>query len=182
MKKLLIVVDYQNDFVTGTLGFEDAVKIENAIYNKMKDYEKNGQDIIFTLDTHYEDYSQTVEGENLPVAHCIHDTEGWKLFGKMKELDVLKEKGKAKCFSKFTFGSIDLAQDLLGKEFDSVELVGVVTDICIISNAILVKAALPEVEIIIDANCVASNNVEMGNKAFDIMENLHIKILNRKNN
>ncbi|MEG1583755.1 MAG: cysteine hydrolase family protein [Anaerovorax sp.] len=180
MKKLLIVVDYQKDFVTGTLGFEGAAKIEEAIYEKITEYRKNGQDIAFTLDTHYEDYSKTQEGRNLPIAHCIHDTEGWQLYGKIAQLQALKEEGKAKCFSKFTFGSIDLAKDLLGKDYDVVELVGVVTDICVISNGILVKAALPEAEIQIDANCVASNQIEMENKAFDIMENLHMKVLNRK--
>lgn len=177
MKKLLIVVDYQNDFVTGSLGFDEAVAIEEAICQKIKTYEEKGQTVAFTLDTHYENYAQSQEGKKLPIAHCIHDTEGWKLYGKVA---ALKEKINGICFSKFTFGSIDLAQYLLGKEFDVVELAGVVTEICVISNAILVKAALPEAEILIDANCVASHNREMEKKAFDIMETLHMKVLNRK--
>lgn len=175
MKKLLIVVDYQNDFVTGSLGFAKATTIEEPICKKVRTYQVEQQDIIFTQDTHYQNYAETQEGRKLPVMHCGHDTEGWQIYGKVGQL----KNEKSMSFSKFTFGSIDLANYLLGKEYDLVELVGVVTDVCVISNAVLVKAALPETEIIVDAACVASSNEEMEQKAFDLMENLQMKVLNR---
>lgn len=176
MKKILIVVDYQNDFVIGSLGFPEAEKIEGNIYNKIRQYTDNEDDVVFTLDTHYEEnYEKTQEGKKLPIMHCGHDTEGWELYGKIASL----KSEKTQVFSKYTFGSIDLAEYLVGKDYDTVELVGVVTDICVISNAVLAKAALPEAEIIIDASCVASNQPELEKKAFEVMKNLQMTIINR---
>ncbi len=176
-KKLLIVVDYQNDFVTGSLGFEGAVTIEENIANKIKQYRgygENGQ-IIFTMDTHGKNYMETQEGRNLPVAHCIKGEDGWQLYGKIAGLKSEEDF----VFSKCTFGSIELADFLRDKEdqYESVELVGVVTNICVISNMVLVKAAMPEVPIIVDSACVASNDETLGTKALDVMENLHVKVL-----
>ena len=174
MKRLLIVVDYQNDFVDGSLGFPKAKEIENNIVNKINEYKQNDDEIIFTLDTHFENYMSTKEGENLPVPHCIKGTKGHELYGKVKELSngyLLIEKE--------TFGSKDLAKYLENKEYSSVELIGVVTNICVISNAVLVKAILPNTEIIVDANCSSSNDEVMEMKALDVLENLHIKVINR---
>lgn len=174
MKKLLIVVDYQNDFVIGSLGFAKAREIENGICEKIKKYHLEGCDVLFTFDTHFDNYPATQEGRLLPVPHCIDQREGWQLYGEVSKL-------RFECdftISKHCFGSIDLAHFLSEKQYDKIEFVGVVTDICVISNAVIAKAALPEAEIIIDAACVASNNEAAGKKALDIMAGLQMTILN----
>lgn len=175
MKRLLIVVDYQIDFVSGSLGFPKAAQLEEGIYHKIKDYKENNQDVIFTFDTHDINYLQSQEGKKLPVEHCIKGSEGWNLYGKISEfLD-----DNATVFAKPTFGSLELAEYLKGKEYDSIELIGLVSNICVISNAILAKAALPEAEIIVDASCTASFDSKLNEKALDVMEGLQIKVLNR---
>lgn len=169
MKKLLIVVDYQNDFVNGSLGFPKAIDIEENIVKKINEYIKNNDEIIFTLDTHYENYMKTKEGENLPIPHCIKDTKGHELYGKVKDLangHLLIEKE--------TFGSKELMKYLENKEYKSVELIGVVTNICVLSNAVIVKAMLPNTEIIVDSSCLSSNDEVLEQKALDILKNLHI--------
>ena len=173
MKKLLIVVDYQNDFVDGALGFDRAQQIEENIVNKIKEYQNRNDEIIFTLDTHYDDYMSSKEGENLPIPHCIKGTKGHEIYGKVNEL----AKNHLK-IEKETFGSKELFKYLLDKEYESIELIGVVTNICVISNAVIVKSALPNTEIIVDASCSASNDEVIENKALDILKNLHIKVIN----
>ncbi len=175
MKKLLIVVDYQKDFVSGSLGFHGAKALEDAICKKIEDYLANGQDILFTFDTHGEDYLQTQEGRNLPVAHCLQGTEGWKLYGKA----AAYQKDAVACLNKCTFGSVELADYLREHSYDAVELAGVVSNICVISNAVIAKAALPQAEILIDARCTASNDPSLHEKALDVMEGLQMKIINR---
>ena len=155
MKKLLIVVDYQNDFVDGALGFSKAIDIEKNIINKIKEYQNNNDEIIFTLDTHYENYMNTKEGENLPVPHCIKGSKGHDLYGRVKELAngyLLIEKE--------TFGSKKLMKYLENKEYQSVELIGVVTNICVISNAVIVKAMLPNTEIIVEGPYIEPEEIE----------------------
>ena len=174
MKKLLIVIDYQNDFVDGALGFARAKEIENNIVNKINEYKNNNDEVIYTLDTHYENYMSTKEGENLPFPHCIKGTFGHEIHGKVKELS----KGHL-LIEKETFGSKDLMKYLENKEYSSIELIGVVTNICVISNAVLVKACLPNTKIIVDASCSASNDEVMEQKALDVLTNLHIKVINR---
>ncbi len=171
MKKLLIVVDYQNDFVDGALGFQKAVEVEDRIVEKIKKYEQNNDEVIYTLDTHYDNYMETMEGKNLPVPHCIKGSYGHKLYGKVEKL----AKGKLQ-IEKTTFGSIDLVKYLENKEYSSVELIGVVSNICVISNAVLVKATLPNTEIIVDSKAIASNDELLESKAIDILRNLHIKV------
>lgn len=176
-KKLLIVVDYQNDFVTGSLGFPGAENIEDSIAAKIKmyrGYAEQGQ-VIFTMDTHGKNYMQTQEGGNLPVPHCIKGEAGWDLYGKVADLKEEQDM----VFPKPTFGSMELAEYLRDRsdEYESVELAGVVTNICVISNMVLAKAAMPEVPITVDAACVASNDPELGEKALALMENLHAKII-----
>ena len=173
MKKLLIVVDYQNDFVSGSLGFEEAKKIENNIANKIKEYRNNNDDIIFTYDTHYENYLDTYEGKHLPIAHCIENTDGHKLYGVIESLKNENDK----CFNKNTFGSKDLFFYLLENNYSQIELCGVVTNICVISNAVLAKTAQPEIDIIVDKNCVASNDDTLNNNALDVMKSLHITVI-----
>ncbi len=174
-KKLLIVVDYQKDFVDGALGFPKAVELESSIYNKIKSYREEGEEVAFTFDTHTQDYLSTQEGKHLPVAHCIKGSEGWKLYGRVQELH--DEGGLT--FHKGTFGSLALADYLKNKDYTTIELIGVVSNICVISNAILCKAALPEAEIIVDASCTASFDDEINKKALDVMESLQIKVINR---
>lgn len=175
MKKILVVVDYQNDFVSGSLGFEKAVELEQNIADKIQEYRQDGDEIVFTLDTHYDNYLKTQEGKNLPVEHCIKNRSGWNLYGKIAGLfrntDV--------CFEKPTFGSMELAHYLEKNAYNSVELIGVVSNICVISNAVLAKAALPEANIIVDASCTASNDDNLNEKAFDVMEGMQIKVTNR---
>ena len=172
MKNLLIVIDYQNDFVDGALGFPKAKTIEQNIVNKIKEYEANGDEVIFTLDTHYENYMNTKEGENLPVPHCIKGTKGHELYGKIKEL----AKGHL-LIEKETFGSKELAKYLENKEYNKIELIGVVTNICVISNAVVVKTMLPNTDIVVDASCSSSFDEEMENKSLDILRNLHIRVI-----
>ena len=176
-KKLLIVVDYQNDFVVGSLGCPQAAGIEEALAATIREYRRMGEDaqIIFTMDTHDKDYLHTQEGANLPVEHCIKGFDGWQLYGKAAEL----KKDEDLVFSKPTFGSLELADYLRdrGDEYESVEFCGVVTNICVISNMVLAKAAMPEVPIFVDAACVASNDDTLGEAALAVMETMHVKVM-----
>ena len=172
MKKLLIVVDYQVDFVSGSLGFPSALELENKIVDRILDYENNGDEVIFTLDTHYDNYLETVEGIKLPVSHCIKNTVGHELYGSVKELALMH-----RVFEKETFGSSKLFDYLKENHYDVVELCGVVTNICVISNAVIVKSALPNANIIIHKDLVGSNDKVLEEKAFDIMKNLHMEII-----
>lgn len=174
MKKLLIVVDYQNDFVNGALGFDGAEDIALVIKEKIETYLKNKQDVIFTLDTHEEDYMNTMEGSKLPIKHCIKGTEGWKLHDAVNYLPLAK-----KVFEKPTFPSLDLANYLKDNYYDEVELCGLVSNICVVSNAIMVKAALPNAKIVIDAKATDSFDKNLQEKCFDVMQGLHIEIINR---
>lgn len=175
MKKLLIVVDYQNDFVSGSLGFKEAVALENYLVSLIEKYHKNNNDIIFTYDTHQKDYLNKQEGRNLPIVHCVENSKGWHLYGKIDELSKNDKK-----ILKETFGSLELGNYLKNKDYDEITLVGVVSNICVISNAIIAKAALPEATIIIDCKGIASNDSSLQSKALDIMANLHMKIINNK--
>ena len=172
MKKLLIVVDYQKDFVDGTLGVPKAKDLEEGIIDKIIEFENNGDDVIFTLDTHYEDYSETIEGKNLPISHCIKGTVGHKLYGSVLEMSL-----PHKVFEKETFGSSKLFDYLKENNYSTVALCGVVTNICVISNAVIAKSALPNAEIVIYKDLVASNDEVMEEKAFEIMKNLHMNIV-----
>lgn len=175
MKKCLIVVDYQEDFVTGALGFPEAKLLEDRIVKKIQSYRKGGDDIIFTLDTHGEDYLRTCEGRNLPIPHCIAGTAGHRLYGAVGE----NRRESDYVFPKGTFGSDVLYTHLKETPYASIELVGVVTNICVISNAVLAKTAQPETEIIIDASCVASNDPDLNTAATAVMESLQMKIINK---
>lgn len=173
--KCLIVVDYQVDFVNGVLGFNDAVMLEDKIAQKISEYRTSGGEIIFTFDTHYSNYLQTQEGKNLPVYHCIQGTEGHMLYGKIAASVTAADK----CIYKSAFGSDRLMEYLRGKHYDSIELVGIVSNICVISNAVIAKTALPEVPIIVDASCTASNDKRLHNAALDVMQGLQINVVNR---
>ncbi|MEH2941378.1 isochorismatase family cysteine hydrolase [Lachnospiraceae bacterium KK002] len=151
MRKILVVVDMQKDFIDGSLGTEEAQAIVNHVIKKMKSYEKS--DIYLTRDTHGEDYLETAEGKKLPVVHCVKDTEGWQLH---PEIEALAE--PSHIIDKPTFGSLGL-MELLKQENEretlELELAGLCTDICVVSNALLLKAAMPEITIRVDASCCA---------------------------
>lgn len=172
MKKCLVVVDYQNDFVDGSLGFEKAKDLDENIANLIDLYHSNGDDVIFTLDTHYENYMETSEGKNLPVPHCIKGTDGHNLYGKVS----LSAKENDLYFEKNTFGSDKLFSHLQSNEYSTIELVGVVTNICVISNAVIAKTAQPETEIIVNKNLVASNDDALNEEAINVMSSFQIKI------
>ena len=144
MKKLLVVVDYQVDFVNGSLGFPQALALEEGIVDKIIEFENNGDEVIFTLDTHYDNYLESIEGVNLPIAHCIKNTNGHELFGSLKNISL-----HHKIFEKETFGSSKLFSYLMENSFDEIHFCGVVTNICVISNAVIAKAALPNSKIFI---------------------------------
>ena len=173
MKKLLIVVDYQNDFVDGALGFPKAKEIEPYIVSLIEQYKKDGCDIIYTMDTHQENYLETEEGKYIPTPHCIRGSEGHKLYGKINRLA-----GGSLIFEKRSFPSSQLCFYLRGCEYTEITLVGLVSHICVLSNAIMVKAALPKAHIIIDAKGCASYDEVLEAKAYDVARGLLIEVIN----
>lgn len=170
MKKCLIVVDYQIDFVTGALGFKEAVMLDEIICQKIAEYRNSGGEVVFTFDTHSKNYSDTYEGRHLPITHCVEGTEGHGLYGRVSEL----RKDCDKCFNKPAFGSAELFEYLRQNEYKSIELCGLVTNICVISNAVLAKTAQPEIDIIVDSKAVASNDENLNQKALDVMRSFQI--------
>ncbi|MBS6644165.1 MAG: cysteine hydrolase [Clostridiaceae bacterium] len=169
MKRLLIVVDMQNDFIDGALGTKEAVEIVPAVVEKIREYQDRGDEVIFTLDTHFEDYLDTMEGKKLPVPHCIKGTPGWEL-----QTDISRFDGKK--FEKITFGSLDCAKYVAEGEYDSVELAGLCTDICVISNALLIKAAAPSVPVLVDSLCCAGVTPESHRNALEAMKMCQIDV------
>ncbi|MCZ6111402.1 N-carbamoylsarcosine amidohydrolase [Campylobacter ureolyticus] len=172
MKRLLVVVDFQNDFVCGSLGFEKAKELEKVILEKINEYKDD--DIIFTLDTHEDDYLSTIEGEHLPIKHCIKGTSGHEIYGKIKEISK-----NYPCIEKETFASKELLHFIENKSFtyESIEICGLVSDICVISNAIIAKAASPKSKILVDSKATSSANLQMQEMAFKVMQNLHIEVI-----
>ena len=167
MKELLIIVDLQNDFVTGALGTKDAQRAASRIAKKLAKSEK---DLIFTLDTHDDKYLETQEGRNLPIVHCVKGTEGWKL---VPEVTPFLNTEKCKAFvEKTAFGGVTLIS--LVKDYDSIELVGVCTDICVIANALLLKSFYPEKLISVDKKCCAGSSKKAHNATLEVMKSCQI--------
>ena len=171
--KCLIVVDYQVDFVSGALGNEAAAALDAGIAARIRAARQNGEDVIFTLDTHGADYMSTREGKYLPVPHCILGTEGHGLYG---EVAKVFQPGDA-VFHKETFGSKELFAHLQEKGYTAIELCGVVTNICVISNAVLAKTALPEADVCVNAALCASNDPALHQKALDVMASFQVNII-----
>ncbi|MDD6044565.1 MAG: cysteine hydrolase [Clostridia bacterium] len=175
MKKLLVVIDYQNDFVNGTLGFDGAEKLDGPIAERIRQYRAEGHDVVFTRDTHYKDYLNTQEGKKLPVVHCVKDTPGWQIFGEtakeVQEGDTVIDKP--------TFGSMALGEFAIEGGYDEVELVGLVSNICVMTNAAILKTALPEAVVTVNAALTASHDADMNAKALDIMEGIQVNVINR---
>lgn len=172
--KYLIVVDMQKDFVDGALGTKEAQAILPAVTDKVKNFEGT---VIYTKDTHFADYLSTQEGKYLPVEHCIKDTEGWQLAEPLQELC---EKNGSKVYEKLTFGCKKLADELLAEHqkcaISSIELVGLCTDICVVSNALLFKAYMPEIEISVDAACTAGVTPQKHEAALETMRSCQILV------
>ncbi len=166
--KYLIVVDMQVDFITGSLGSKLAEEIVPNVVEKVKRFEGK---VIFTRDTHFADYMKTQEGKKLPVEHCIKDTTGWQICDELTP--YVKE-----VVDKITFGSVDLPNMIkeYGEEIEEIELCGLCTDICVISNAMLLKSAFPEAKITVDSKCCAGVSVESHKTALDAMKAVQIEI------
>lgn len=171
MKKLLVVIDMQNDFVTGSLGTKEACDIVEKVREKIESGIRQGQEIVFTRDTHDETYNDTQEGHFLPVEHCLKGSDGWELIPEIRSLAAGR-----KIFDKPTFGSVALAEYIKKGHYDEVELIGVCTDICVISNALLVKAYDPEVPVFLDSSCCAGVTLESHDSAISTMKMCQIFI------
>ena len=173
MKQLLLVIDMQNDFIDGVLGSKEAIAVVPRVKEKIENF--CGK-VLFTRDTHMENYMETQEGKKLPVPHCIKNTKGWEIH---PELEALR---KEEAIDKLTFGSDALAlrmqKENKGEKIDCITLIGVCTDICVISNAMLLKAFLPETEIIVDASCCAGVTPESHKIALQAMKACQIVIEN----
>lgn len=165
MKKTLIVVDMQNDFIDMALGTKEAVAIVPKVKAKIEEYVKNGDEIIFTRDTHSENYLETNEGKKLPVPHCIKGTKGWEIAA------GLYVEG-AKIIDKPNFGW----KNWENENFTEVELVGLCTDICVVSNALIIKAAFPEIPVSVDSSCCAGVTPESHEAALKTMGMCQIEV------
>lgn len=171
-RNYLIIIDMQKDFIYGPLGSKEARQIVPDVTDKVKNFDGT---VIFTKDTHCKNYLQTQEGRNLPVEHCIAYSDGWDLIGPLEDICM---KGKRLVYTKGTFASVNLSIDLraenVRKEIESIELIGVCTDICVVSNALLLKAYMPEVPILVDSSCCAGTTQEKHNAALDTMRSCQI--------
>ena len=177
MNRYLFVIDYQNDFVDGALGFPGAEKLDEKIAAKILSYGKGR--VLFTRDTHFENYLSTREGRNLPIPHCIRGTRGWELYG---ETAVACAEVKAPAIDKLVFG-MDVTDPataaVLPESADEIELVGLVSNICVVSNACVLQARYPEARIIVDAALTASMDPGMHEKVLDVLEGFQVKVINR---
>lgn len=178
--KYLIVVDMQNDFIDGALGTPEAGAIVDNVIEKINSF--NGE-VMWTMDTHGKNYLDTQEGKNLPVIHCVDGSDGWQVATKIGDALYRKTNGRSACYCKPTFGSISLGKDMellaeSGTEIEEIVLIGVCTGICVISNALLLKAFLPEVKITVDASCCACVTPESHKNALAAMKVCQINIEN----
>lgn len=177
MNRYLFVIDYQNDFVDGALGFPGAEKLDPLIAAKIRQYGPGK--VLFTRDTHFDNYLETREGRHLPIVHCVKGTPGWELYGETAK--ACAEVG-AKAIDKLVFG-MDVTDPataaVLPESADEIELVGLVSSICVVSNVCVLQAKYPEAQIIVDAACTAGLTGEMNEKVLDVMENIQVKVTNR---
>lgn len=170
---VLVVVDLQNDFVDGALGTKEAVEIIDKVVRRIEEFEGY---IYVTMDTHMGDYMETLDGKKLPVPHCIKLTHGWLLNEKVRV--ALSKKKDVKIIEKPSFGSAQLANCLVGDEkIGSIEILGLCTDICVVSNALLLKVCCPEVNISVNANCCAGVTPELHKAALETMKSCQIDII-----
>ena len=175
--KYLFVIDYQNDFVDGALGFPGAEKLDEKIAAKIRQYGKGH--VFFTRDTHFENYLSTREGRNLPVVHCIKGTKGWEVYGETaKALAEVDAPG----IDKLVFG-MDVTDpataNLLPESADEIELVGLVSNICVVSNAVVLQSKYPEAAIVVDAACTDSFDKALHEKVLDVLSGFQVTVINR---
>lgn len=169
--RVLVIVDMQNDFIDGALGTVEARAILPALQKKLEEYRRAGDTVLFTRDTHTAEYLSTQEGKNLPVSHCIRGTEGWQIH---PSLDT----ANCRIFDKPAFGSVELGRYIASlPRLEQVELAGVCTDICVISNAMLIKAFEPEVPVYVDGRCCAGVTPESHRRALEAMAVCQIHVL-----
>lgn len=174
MKKLLVVVDMQNDFIDGALGTPEAQAIVPKVANKILDWDG---DIVCTQDTHPEDYLSTREGKFLPVSHCVEGTYGRRISAEiMKALGEHDDSDIVAILNKYTFGSTALPEIIRPHGYEYIEIVGLCTDICVVSNAMILKAHFPEIDIVVDASCCAGVTPESHNAALTTMKMCQINI------
>ena len=168
--KLLIVIDMQNDFIDGSLGTKEAVAIVPNVAKKIAKARAAGETVVFTRDTHQSNYLKTQEGKNLPVLHCVQGSNGWQISSKL-------EVGDSRIFDKPSFGSMELADYIATlSDLEEIELIGLCTGICVISNAFILKAKLPEVKITVDASCCACVTPESHKTAISAMKLCQINV------
>lgn len=170
--KLLIVVDMQRDFVTGALGTEEARAIVPAVKARMEEATRDDWNLVFTMDLHDANYLNTQEGKLLPVPHCLKSRDGWTIIPELKELYI-----GWPVFEKHAFGSLELAEYCRQMQPEEIELVGLCTDICVISNALLVKAACPETPVSVRAGCCAGVTPESHRRALEAMRACQVHII-----
>lgn len=177
MQRYLFVIDYQVDFVTGALGFPGAEALDAGIAERVRAYGPGG--VYFTRDTHLPDYLQTREGKLLPVTHCVRGTQGWQLYG---QTALALQACGAKGIDKESFGmncTDPEIQAVLPDHADEVELVGLVSNICVISNAVVLQSRYPNARIIVDAALTASADTRLHQAALDVLEGLQVEVRNR---
>ena len=177
MNRYLFVIDYQNDFVDGALGFPGAEKLDAKIAAKIRAYGKGH--VLFTRDTHFDNYLDTREGRNLPVVHCVKGTHGWQVYGETAK--ALSEVDAA-AIDKLVFG-MDVTDPataaVLPERADEIELVGLVSNICVVSNAVVLQSKYPESTIIVDAACTDSFDKSLHEKVLDVLEGFQVKVVGR---
>lgn len=177
MSRYLFVIDYQKDFVDGALGFPGAEKLDSAIAAKIRAYGPGH--VLFTRDTHEARYLETREGRNLPVIHCVRDTPGWQVYG---ETAAALEEVDAAAIDKVSFG-LDVTDPataaVLPEDAHEIELVGLVSNICVVSNAVVLQTRYPEATITVDAACTDSFDKVLHGKVLDVLEGLQVRVVNR---
>ena len=177
MNRYLFVIDYQNDFVDGALGFPGAEALDAGIAAKVRAYGQGH--VLFTRDTHFDNYLDTREGRLLPVPHCLKGTHGWELYGETARACA---EVNAPAIDKLVFG-MDISDPavaaVLPESADEIELVGLVSNICVISNACVLQAKYPEARILVDAKLTASMDAAMHEKVLDVLEGFQVKVINR---
>ena len=174
--RALVVVDMQNDFIDGALGSKEAQSIVENVKKKIREYEERGDTVIYTQDTHHEEtYPYTEEGRNLPVLHCICGTPGWELFNGAESF-VYRKEGVGS-FNASNFLQLLASHDVSG--VPQIEVVGLCTDICVISNAVILRSALLNAHIIVDAACCAGVTPERHDTALNAMKALQIEVINQ---
>lgn len=177
MNRYLFVIDYQKDFVDGALGFPGAEMLDKPIAEKVRSYGKGR--VFFTRDTHFENYLSTREGKNLPVVHCVKGTPGWQVYG---ETARALEEVEAKAIDKLVFG-MDISDSataaVLPEHADEIELVGLVSNICVVSNAVVLQSKYPEATIIVDASCTDSFDKGLHEKVLDVLAGFQVSVTGR---